>query len=153
MGNPKIDVIELKQLVDEGLKQVEIAKRLGVTESGISRRMKELNLSLTSNVTLQKAGEIVDRKIDALGQLFKINQAINGELNWILENIDSFKERKDWEELIIKHSAEIRKQLSLQLDIYKTLYDIEAVKQLQTEVLYEIGRASQEIREQIIHNR
>lgn len=155
MGKPKIDVIELKRLVDEGLKQVEIAKRLDVTESGVSRKMKELKLSVASNVTLQKAGEIVDRKIDALDQLFKINQAINGELDWILENTDDTtdkKSRKEWQDQKIKHSQEIRKQLQLQLDIYRTLYDVEAVRGFQKEVIDAIGRASPEIREQIIHN-
>lgn len=138
MGKPKIDVIELKRLVDEGLKQVEIAKRLDVTESGVSRKMKELKLSVASNVTLQKAGEIVDRKIDALDQLFKINQAINGELDWILENTDDTtdkKSRKEWQDQKIKHSQEIRKQLQLQLDIYRTLYDVEAVRGFQKEVI------------------
>ena len=151
MGVTKIDPIRLKELIDRGLKQCEIAKEFNVTASGICRKMKELKLSLASNVTLQKAGEIVDNKLNALEQLLHINQVINAELDGIITD-DKRKKELPWQDLIIKHSAEIRKQLQLQLEIYKALYDIEAVKEFQREVLDAIGRADPEIREQIIHN-
>ena len=46
--------------------------------------------------------------------------------------------------------AEIRGQLSLQLDIFKTLYDVEAIAEFQREVLEAIGDISPDVRNRIV---
>ena len=48
--------------------------------------------------------------------------------------------------------AEIRGQLDLQLEIFKTLYDMEAIRDFQEEVLGVIGRTSPEARAEIVRN-
>ena len=50
----------------------------------------------------------------------------------------------------LKACAEIRGQLSLQLDIFKTLYDMEAVAEFQREVLSAIGEEAPDVRNKII---
>jgi len=54
--------------------------------------------------------------------------------------------------LALKAMQEIRGQLALQLDILKTMYDLGAVKEFQTEVLAAIGEASPQVRNVIICN-
>jgi hypothetical protein len=57
---------------------------------------------------------------------------------------------KDPRELALKAMQELRGQLELQLDIFKTLYDIEAVAEFQKEVLAAIAEVTPDIRDQII---
>ncbi len=58
---------------------------------------------------------------------------------------------KDPRELALKAVAEIRGQLNLQLEIFKTLYDMAAVAEFQKEVLDSIAGVSQETRDKIVH--
>ena len=58
---------------------------------------------------------------------------------------------KDPRELALKAMAEIRSQLRLELDIFQTLYDMNAVQEFQQEVLDAIGEASPEVRSAIIN--
>jgi hypothetical protein len=46
--------------------------------------------------------------------------------------------------------AEIRGQLNLQLDIFKTMYDMAAVAEFQKEVLTAIGEEAPDVRDRII---
>ena len=173
----KISNIELEQLVREGNGVSAIARKLGVTKGAVSKRLKALNVAITKNVTLHHAGEIVDRKLDAIGQLQKINDNANELLDLLMrwnrgdeaalqilesqvrkvkvrgseEELTEYK-FKDPRELALKAMAEIRGQLALQLDIFKSLYDMAAVAEFQKEVLEAIGDASQEIRDEILNN-
>jgi hypothetical protein len=57
---------------------------------------------------------------------------------------------KDPRELALRAMAEIRGQLSLQLDMFKTLYDVEAIAEFQREVLEAIGEVSPDVRNRIV---
>ena len=57
---------------------------------------------------------------------------------------------KDPRELALRCMAEIRGQLNLQLDIFKTLYDVEAIAEFQKEVLSAIEEVSPDVRNTII---
>ena len=177
MSKMKISNIELEQLVREGFGVSEIARKVGVSKGTVSKRLKALNVAITKDVTLHHAGEIVDRKLDAIGQLQKINDYANelldllmrwnrgdeGALQILESQVRKVKVRgseeevteykfKDPRELALKAMAEIRGQLALQLDIFKSLYDMAAVAELQKEVLEAIGDASPEIRDEIVNN-
>jgi len=52
----------------------------------------------------------------------------------------------------LKACQEIRGQLSLQLDIFKILYDVDAIASFQREVLDAIAEVSPEVRNKIINN-
>jgi hypothetical protein len=52
--------------------------------------------------------------------------------------------------LALKAMAEIREQLDLQLEIFKTLSSFKAVAEFQEEVLTTIGEVSREARQKII---
>jgi AcrR family transcriptional regulator len=177
MGRKKISNLELDQLIREGNGVSEIARKLGVSKGAVSKRLKALNVAITKDVTLHHAGEIVEKKLDAIGQLQKINDYANELLDllmrWnrgdnealqILESqVRKVKIRgqeeevteyrfKDPRELALKAMAEIRGQLNLQLEIFRSLYDMAAVAEFQKEVLTAIGEVSPDVRDKIIHN-
>ena len=152
MGQQKIPLFQLERLVSEGNGVSEIARKLGVTKGAVSKRLKSLKVAISKDVALRSAPRIVDRQINAMDQLKRINGLINGELDYIEENIKTAKGRSrvELQEQRLKHVAEIRKQVSLLLDIAQTLYNAEEVAAFQQIVLEEIGNASLETRERIL---
>ena len=150
----KISLIELEQLVRQGNGVSEIARKLKVTKGAISKRLKSLNVAVAKDVCLRAAPEILKRKLDAMGQLTKINNLIHKELDQIEEDLEtaSREDRKGLQDQKLKHVGEIRKQLMLLLDITAALYDIDQVRAFQAEVLQAIAAASPEIRDRIIAN-
>jgi len=176
MPKPKIDRVKLNQLLTAGKSQREVAQVFGVTEGAISKAKKELNINVVKNVALENAHKVVDKNLDAVAQLQKINHNANELLDllmrWnrgdetalqVLESqvrkvrvgktekfVEEFK-FKDPRELAIKAMAEIRGQLNLQLDIFRTLYDMETVAEFQREVLDAIGQVSPDTRTKIIN--
>jgi AcrR family transcriptional regulator len=177
MSGKKISNVELEQLVREGNGVSEIARKLGVSKGAVSKRLKALNVAITRNVTLHHAGEIVEKKLDAIKQLQKINDYANELLDLLMrwnrgdeaalqilesqvrkvkvrgqeEEVTEYK-FKDPRELALKAMAEIRGQLNLQLEIFRALYDMAAVAEFQKEVLTAIGEIAPNVRDKIIHN-
>ncbi len=137
-------------MLSSGKSQKEAAQVFGVTEGAISRAVKTLNIGVVKNVTLESAHKVVEKNLNTLDQLQKINTYANELLDllmlWnkedevaiqILESqvrkvkigkgedfVKEFK-FKDPRELALKAMAKIRGQRELQLDIFKTLYDVE----------------------------
>jgi len=125
----------------------------------------------------QLAGEIVEKKLDAIEQLQKINDYANELLDLLMrwnrgdeealqilesqvkrvrirgqeEEVTEYK-FKDPRELALRAMQEIRGQLSLQLEIYRALYDMAAVAEFQKEVLTAIGEVEPDVREKIVYN-
>ena len=177
MSQMKISNIELEQYFREGLGVSEIARKVGVSKGTVSKRLKALNVAITKDVTLRHAGEIVEMKLDAIGQLQKINDNANELLDLLMrwnrgdetalqilesqvrkvkvrgseEEVTEYK-FKDPRELALKAMAEIRGQLSLQMEIFKSLYDLAAVAEFQKEILTAIGEVAPDVRDKIIHN-
>ena len=175
MPKPIIDRVKLDQMLRKGKSQKEIAQFFGVTEGAISKAKKELKINVVKTVALERAHEVADKNLNTIAQLQKINSYANELLDllmrWnrgdnealqILESqVKKVKVRgseeevteyrfKDPRELALKAMAEIRGQLNLQLDIFKTLYDVQAVAEFQKEVLTAIGEVSADVRNRII---
>jgi len=167
MAAKKISDIELEQLVREGNGVSSIARKLGVAKGTVSKRLKQLNVGIARSATLHHAGEVVKREINAAAQLQKINDHANELLDLLMVCVngdDAAKAEaaaklgpagpgsKDPKELALKCMQEIRSQLKLQLEIFQTLYDMQAVAEFQREVLQAIGDADLETRDRIIRN-
>jgi len=171
----KIDRVKLSEMLLSGKTGNECAEHFGVTKGAISQARKELNLAVIKNVALESAPAVVEKNLNAVQQLQKINDYANELLDllmrWnrgdnealqILEGqVKKVKVRgtekeieeyrfKDPRELALKAMAEIRGQLGLQLDIFKTLYDVQAVADFQKEVLNAISEVDQDVRDRII---
>jgi len=177
MPKPKIDRVRLDRMLRAGKSQKEAAQVFGVSESAVSKARQGLSVAVVKNVALESAHKVINKNLDAVNQLQKINEYANELLDllmrWnrgdkealqVLESQVSMKKVrvgekeefvkefrfKDPRELALKAMQEIRGQLTLQLDIFKTLYDLEAVAEFQREVLNTIGEVSTDVRDRII---
>jgi len=177
MPKPKIDVVKMNQLLMSGKSQKEVAQVFGVSAGAVSKKKKELNIQVVKNVALENAGRVVSKNLDTIEQLQKINDYANELLDLLMrwnrgdkaalqvlesqvankqvrigDKVEWVKEIqiKDPRELALKAMAEIRNQLNLQLEIFKTLYDMKAVEEFQQEVLDTIGEVDKDVRDRII---
>jgi hypothetical protein len=132
-------------------------------------------MGVTKNVVLENAHRVVEKNVNSVAQLHKINDNANDLLDFLMRwnredeealqilegQVHKVKVRgsegeitrykfKDPRDLALKAMAKIRGQLKLQLEIYQTLYDMNAVAEFQKEVLDAIGEADPETRERII---
>jgi hypothetical protein len=142
MPEAKIDKVKLSQMLRSGKAQREIAQVFGVTESAISKAKKELNITVVKSVALENAHRVVDKNLNAIDQLYKINEMANQ----LLDQLETKPNLK------LKVMAEIRGQLKLQLEIFQCLYDLKAIQEFQNEVLTAIGEENPDVQKRIIHN-
>lgn len=132
---------------------------------------------VAKSVVTERSPMVATQRLDAIEQLQKINTDANELLDlcmgWqrgdkdalrVLESqvkyvmVGSGKSKKavkeykfkDPRELALKAMAEIRNQLGLQLEIFKTLYDAEAVKEFQNELIALLGEVDQDVRDEFI---
>jgi hypothetical protein len=143
MANGKIDKLKLSQLLRSGKSGKDCAKVFGVTEGAISQARKELNIAVVKSVALETAHQVVEKNLNAVDQLLNINRKANTLLELAIQAEDH--------DTTLKAMREIRGQLELQLEIFKTLYDIQAVADFQREVLTAIGEVDSGVRNLIIN--
>jgi len=143
MAKGKVDKLKLSQLLRSGKSGKDCAKVFGVTEGAISQARKELNIAVVKSVALETAHQVVDRNLNAVDQLLNINRKANTLLEVAIQANDH--------DTTLKAMREIRGQLELQLEIFKTLYDIQAVADFQREVLTAIGEVDSGVRNLIIN--
>ncbi|MFZ0927279.1 MAG: hypothetical protein WAN11_01685 [Syntrophobacteraceae bacterium] len=170
----RIDDEQLAQLIRDGDTVTGIARKMGMSKATVSRRLKQLNIAINRNVSIRAAHKIVDREINTLDQLQKINRNANEILDLLMrwnrgdkeaiqvlesqvrkikvrgkeEEISGYKFR-DPRELALRAMHEIREQLKLQVEIFQSLFDMKATQQFQTEVMEVIGSVSTEARDEI----
>ena len=142
MANGKIDKVKLSQLLRSGKSGKECAKFFSVTEGAISLARKELKISVVKNVALETAHQVVDKNLNAVEQLLNINRKANTLLEVAIQAKDH--------DTTLKAMREIRGQLELQLEIFKTIYDLEAVAEFQREVLTAIDEVDRDVRDRIV---
>jgi hypothetical protein len=142
MAKPKVDVHKLSQMLRAGKTVKYCAKFFEVTPGAISQHKKNLNIAVVKNVALENAHRVVDKNLNTVDQLCKINK----QANQLLDTLEKEPGLK------LKAMAEIRGQLKLQLEIFQCLYDMKAVQEFQQEVLTAIGEVSSDVRDQIINN-
>ena len=143
MANGKIDKLKLSQLLRSGKSGKDCAKFFSVTEGAISQARKELNIAVVKSVALETAHQVVEKNLNAVDQLLNINRKANTLLELAIQAEDH--------DTTLKAMREIRGQLELQLEIFKTLYDIQAVADFQREVLTAIGEVDSGVRNLIIN--
>jgi predicted transcriptional regulator len=141
MRTPTIDDRKLLRLIDKEKKsQTAAAMELGVTRQAVSHRLKELRGRATKMIVAKKTSYLVNRKLDSMEQLCKINQQANELLDAI----------EDDPAMAVKLMAEIRGQLKLQLEIFQTLFSLQAADEFQQSVLEAIGEVAPDVRSRII---
>jgi hypothetical protein len=178
MTKPKVDKVKLSQMLRAGKRPKECAKFFSVTPGRISQIKKELNVNVVKSVVLENAHRVVDKNLDAVEQLQRINEVSNQLLDEltgadrVIDRMvkavegslvyegDPIKQKEHIRRVILlvnqdkntalKACAEIRGQLKLQLEIFQTLYDMKAVQEFQEEVLTAIREVDSDVRNRII---
>lgn len=177
MGRPtKVDVVKLRELHAKGMRAMDIAKHFGVGKSAITWHFKNLGLAATKNVIVEQAPKVVAQSLDTIEQLQKINEYANELLDLLmrwnrgepeaLQALESQVKRvkvgeseelevkevklKDPRELAVKIMAEIRGQLTLQLEIFQTLHDIKVVAQYHEALIELLRRTSPKLRDEFL---
>jgi DNA-binding transcriptional regulator GbsR (MarR family) len=151
----RIHLPEVERLLREGIHQSEIARQLKVSKQAISKvvkRLKQQNDQAALSISPPVVKALVGSKIDGMKQLKKINDTVIREINFLNEKIKKAKE-EEREALALqrlKHIGEVRKQLSLLLDICKELYNAEEVQRFQQTVLETIEEVDENVRDEIL---
>ena len=175
----KTDIAKLKDLHAKGLGVTQMAKQLGVSKSTISKQLKRLKLAATKNIIVEQAPKFVEKKLDAIDQLCHINEVANkildeltGEEQTTKRMVQAVQAVLDYEQeptkdklkdlkgiilrinqdknTAIKACAEIRYQLSVQLEIYQTLHDIKVVAQYHEELIELLRQTSPKLRDDFL---
>lgn len=152
MGISKIDIRKLDQMLRAGKSQIEIAKYFDVTPGAVSQAKRQLKNNIVRTVALEKANEVVESHLDMMGQLRKINRAINDELDQAKKSAAASegKNKLALQQIIIKLSAEVRRQLEAQLKIVEVWHDMKVISEFQTEVLAIIDQMQPGARDEVI---
>ena len=175
MPERKIDDATMLRMLDKGKKQAEVAELFNVSPQAISDRLKKLRGGVIKNVVLESAPEVVEKKLNTIEQLQKINSDANEILDLLMKwnrgdetalqvlesqvrkvrvgTIEKFVEEfkfKDPRELALKAMTVIEGQLRLQLDIFKTLYGIEEVAEFQRELIQLLKEVSPKLKNEFI---
>ncbi|MGD9106560.1 MAG: hypothetical protein PVH55_12030 [Desulfobacterales bacterium] len=141
MAKPKVDINKLSQMLRAGKSVKECAKHFNVTASAISQHKRNLHVGVVKNICMENAHRVVEKNLNIIDQLFKINEEANKLLNDLLQK----------PEIKLKTMTEIRNQLKLQLEIFQTLFDFRAVEAFQQEVLETIKGVDINVRNEIIN--
>jgi hypothetical protein len=136
MSKPKIDPDRLRQFLDAGHTQADAARHFGVSEPAIHQRLKQMQRLTSQVIALEKAGAVVDEKLTASDRLARVQQIIDGELDWAVRKAqESGVDRTTLTDVILRLAGEVRQQLGLQLSISRTLIDLRVVREFQQTVI------------------
>ena len=164
-------------MVREGNGVSQIARKMGMTKGAVSKALKRMNVAVSKDIALRSAPEVVAQKVNTLEQLGKINTYANELLDLLMkwnrgdaealqilegqvskkkvrigDQEEFIKEYKfsDPRQLALRAMSEIRSQLHLQMELFKTLYNAEEVANFQKIVLEEIAYVAPEVRDRIL---
>ena len=135
MARSRLDPAELQRFLAEGRTQADAARHFGVSEAAISQRVQTLRIATSKVVALERAGEVVDQKLDANARLERVQRLIDEELRWAVDQAQQpGADRGALQDTILRLAAEVRQQLGLQLNISRTLIDLKVVREFQKSV-------------------
>lgn len=144
MGKRKIDREKLARMLRKGKSQEDCAKHFGVTPAAISYARREIAVAVYkhSALTPEVTNRISQENINIIGQLNAINEKALTLLEKAMTENDKY--------IALNAMKEVRSQLGLQLEIYKTLFDFEAIKEFQTEILNLLEEVDPDVKRRII---
>jgi predicted transcriptional regulator len=140
MSDKIINDTKLLRMVNEGKTQADIAREFGVSSPAVNKRLRQLRGQTTHAVIADRIDNVISQKIDTWKQLEKINKRANKLLDKAVGNVQDSA-------LLMR---EIREQLKLQMELFKTLWDVKAAMEFQDTVLTVIGKIAPEVRKQIL---
>ena len=150
----KIDPHELDRLLGERKTTGEIAAHFGCTPGAVSQAKRRLGVAVAQSVAVQEVREaplIVAKRQDAMGRLMDLVGQCEAQLGWIEQHVTPAEngDYREWQDQIIKFTAETRKLFSAMADIRYKLYRAETVERALLIMFEEIGRESPECQKRI----
>lgn len=136
----KITDEEIRKLLNKGLSPADVSRKLEVSRSCISRRMKGLRSKSTIDIVSANSFKEANKRLEVMAQLLSINKDSNRML----------KDLGEKDPTRIKVWAEIRRQLDFQLKIFEVLYSVETARSFQQVVMEIIEEIDPDVREEII---
>jgi hypothetical protein len=122
-----------------------------VSKPAIYQRLKKLTRLTSQVVALERAGEVVAEKLTATARLERVQQVIDDELAWAVEQArQPGADRGALADVILRMAGEVRQQLGLQLSISRTLVDLRVVVEFQESVVEVIREESPETAHRIV---
>jgi hypothetical protein len=172
MGTPlKVNPVELHKFLGEGKSTKDIAKYFGCTPGAVSQAKRRLGVAVVKasaernhnsnqpatsrkrplNASAKAAPIIIKNADDAKLQLSNLISRCNDELNWIQDSVEqeSDSNYRSWQEMALKHVAEIRKLVSVIADIEYKLHHVDVVEKALLIMFEEVGRESKECQKRI----
>ena len=140
MSRNIININKMLKLVNDGLSQAEIARQLEVTPAAVCKKMKEIRGKNTQVVVAKKLHKATDTQINAIEQLHQINEHTHDLLNQV-EN-DPLTS--------IKIIGEIRQQLKLQIEIFETIYNLQAANDFMSAVMETLAEIDPDVRDRVV---
>lgn len=151
MAKPKIDPERLRLFLDAGHTQAEAARHFSVSEPAIHQRLKQMRRLTSHVIALEKAGAVVDEKLTASDRLARVQQIIDGELDYAVKKAgEPGVDRSILVDTILRLAGEVRQQLGLQLSISRALVDLRVVKEFQETVIDIIRQESPDTAQRIV---
>ena len=151
MAKVRVDAAALQRFLDAGHSQADAAKYFGVSKAAICQRVKKLRIATSKVVALERAGQVVDQRLQATARLERVQRVIDDELTWAVDQAKQpAADRKALQDAILKLAAEVRQQLGLQLNISRTLIDLKVVREFQRSVTETIAEIDPAVALQII---
>lgn len=145
----KFDRMRMHELLGEGKTSTEVARILGVSTNAICKAKNRLSAKVVRVAAMEVAHKIVERELNVVDQLQSINKHSRQILEDLIAKIKQkpsttidVKGQKDLRALALDAAAEIRQQLTFQVEIFKTLSDFKIMAEFQKEVLDVVGNAN-----------
>ena len=136
MAATKVPDAALRAYLDAGHSQADAARQFGVSDAAIHQRMKRMKRLTSQVVALEQAGVVVEEKLTATARLERIQQVIDEELVWAVEQARrDGADRGALADVILKLAGEVRQQLGLQLQITRTLIDLREMREFRQTVV------------------
>ena len=151
MAQTKVSDDQLRTYLATGRSQAEAARHFGVSEPAIHQRLKRMRHLTSRIVALERANDIVEEKLSATARLERVQQVIDEELGWAVQEARrDGGDRAALADVILKLAGEVRQQLGLQLSISRTLVDLRVVKEFHQTVVEAIRDESPETARRIV---
>lgn len=163
----KVDKKLMWAMLDAGKSVKEVATEFGVKTATIREHIKRRQKATTELVVASEATPVIERKLNAIDQLHRINEDANRLLNaamggvrqlegvnfdemGVQETVDAMRAIATGRDIALRAMGEIRGQLKLQLELFQAMYDVRAAEEFQQEVLNAIREVDPSVRDRIV---
>ncbi|MCP4569477.1 MAG: hypothetical protein GY841_18020 [FCB group bacterium] len=156
-----VDLEKLREMLQAGIKQTEIAQHMGVTPAAITRAKKRIGFETQTVVLSKMSTQYVDSGFNVFEQLSELNGYAKSILQTLVAAQDGDKaaqaklalmaDSKSPREMVALYMREIRAQMQLQKDIFSQLYDIKVSREFRRAVLEVIEDVDPRLRDEIEH--